>query len=115
MCPQIYVDTATGGDFTELQGSNASVTIQVNGRVNMQRSVHYSGGMVEERELSFSVSNPAKTALLRSRNLRWWVVRLTKHDGSTLLFADKEFPARIELSGTDTSETVTLNMARYIE
>lgn len=114
LCPNVDVWTTTDTTFEPLDPASV-VTIRCNGKLQFQRDVrHDDSGMVEELQVSFTVNDPAVTAVLRQHNLHWWVAEVKTADGNSLMIGSKDYPASLTTTGSDTSDNVTLTVIRPV-
>ena len=114
LCPHSQVESTTARSFTP-QSQNYVVSLLGNSRATIQREVSkQNSGMVEETEVSFSVNNPANTLPLRKYNYHWYVALIQTTDGNEILIGSKDYPAELSISGSDTSDTITLIVRKPI-
>lgn len=109
LCPATYVKTSTKTNFLASDDTKV-ITLRARARAQFNRSEkNTDGGKLLEEDVTFSFEDNRVTAALRKSRFKYWVARIYTVNGYTRTIGSKNYPAVLEMDGTDTSDTLTLH------
>ncbi len=109
LCPERYVVATTETNFLASDPSKV-ITLRARGRAQFNRSEkNTDGGKLLEEDVTFVFNDNSITAGLRKSKFKYWVARVYTVQGYTRMIGSKNYPAVLEMDGTDTSDTVILH------